>query len=248
MMRVIDFLPADYAERRGRRRANLICLGLAGAAVLALGMISALAVARAMGVTALRRVVELQYREAGRQIEQLKKLEERKAGLLRKVELSADLLERVPRSYILARLTNALPPYTSIQIFIMSTEEVEVEVPAPSEAVGKADETGKDRSAQKGAKKKRPEKVKKKETLFRIDGLAPTDVEVAEYIARLSADPLFEEVNLKFSEEFPYQEGLQVRRFELSFRLSPKAEKWLESNPAGGLEMPVSAPPPSEGL
>jgi len=239
-MHVMNFLPADYAERRVRRRANLVCLILAGAGVLGLGVVSSLAVTKALGVASMRRLVEQQYQEVGQQIEQLKELEKRKEGLVLKVELSADLLERVPRSHVLARLTNALPPETSIQVLVMNTAEVEVpasEIKAPA---GSA-ESPKAASGASAPKKKRTEKVRRREVQFRLDGLAKTDVEVAEYIARLAADPLFEEVNLKFSEEFPYAEGVVLRRFELAFRLSLNAAEVLLNPPA--LEPPAPAEP-----
>ena len=237
-MQVMNFQPRDFTERRGRRRATLLCLGLAGVALVALAGVCALHVIRVFGASRLRAVVEQQYREAGRQIEQLKLLEDRKAGLVRKVELSADLLERVPRSHILARLTNALPPDTSLQVLVMSTVEVEVPVLKPT--------TTKEDNApvSKGSKSKRPEKIRRREIQFRLDGLAVTDVQVAEYIARLTADPLFEEVNLKFSEEFPYEPGVTMRRFELTFRLSLEAQKLLASGDGVKAALPTSASPP----
>jgi len=67
------------------------------------------------------------------------------------------------------------------------------------------------------------------EAWFRLDGLATTDIEVAEFLMRLSADPLFDEVDLQFSEEFAYGDGSPMRRFQLSFRLSAAAEKILET-------------------
>ena len=237
-MQVMDFLPRDFTERRGRRRANFLCLGLTGVALLALAGVCALHVIRVFGASRLRAVVEQQYREAGRQIEQLKELEDRKADLVRKVELSADLLERVPRSHILARLTNALPSDTSLQVLVMST--VEVEVPVPKLTTTKEN----DAPASKGRKSKRPEKIRRQEIQFRVNGLAVTDVQVAEYIARLTADPLFEEVNLKFSEEFPYEPGVTMRRFELTFRLSLEAQKLLASGDEAKAALPTSASPP----
>ena len=113
-MHVINFLPDDYLQRRSLRRANLLCLALGGGALVALGALSGLFVYRAMQVTVERTIAESQYAEASRQIDQLKQLENRKAGLLHKVELSTTLLERVPRSYLLARLTNYLPAHTSL--------------------------------------------------------------------------------------------------------------------------------------
>jgi len=239
-MQVMNFLPRDFTERRGRRRATLLCLGLAGVSVLALAGVCALYVMHAFSVSSLRSVVEQQYREAGRKIEQLKLLEARKAGLVRKVELSADLLERVPRSHILARLTNALPSDTSLQVLVMSTVEVEVPVLKPTTTKGD------NAPALKGRKSKRPEKIWRREIQFRVNGLAMTDVQVAEYIARLTADPLFDEVNLKFSEEFPCETGITMRRFELTFRLSLEAQKLLASGDEAKAALPTSASPPKD--
>jgi Tfp pilus assembly protein PilN len=214
MINVINFLPNDYMERRGQRRANIVCLLIGGAAALGLGLASALALVSMFSSAAMRNVVEQQYREASQQIRQLKDLEERRAGLVHKVDLSTDLLERVPRSHLLARVTNYLPQKASLTGVVLRLEEVEV--PAPPSAPGEP---------AKGDKKAPTTKVKK--WTFRIDGLAPTDVEVAEYISRLSADPLFRDVDLQFSEEFPYREGTTMRKFQMSFRLSPDAEKML---------------------
>ncbi|MGB2998511.1 MAG: hypothetical protein WBC59_07745 [Phycisphaerae bacterium] len=247
MMRIINFLPADHVEKRGRRRANLVCLGLAAVAALALGLISAICVARAAGVAGLRRLIDQQYRDAGQQINQLKKLEQRKEGLLRKVELSADLLERVPRSHILARVTKALPLRTSVQVFTMSVEEVEMvtEKPPEGESTEKGQSAG--QAATRGGKKKgRVPTVKVKQTRFTLVGLAPTDVEVAELISRLNTDPVFEGVNLQFSEEFPYAEDVQMRRFKLSFWLSAEAKRILESFTGPGQD-PVEPDAPIAG-
>ncbi|HUW99916.1 MAG: PilN domain-containing protein [Phycisphaerae bacterium] len=245
-MRVMNFLPSDYTERRGRRRANVVCMVLAGAGLLALGTLVALSMMGAMGVASLRRVVEQQYEAAGQQIEQLKALESRKEGLVRKVEVSADLLERVPRSHVLARLTNALPAETSIQVLVMSTVEVEVPLSEVKASGGGARQAPAD-SGKGSSKKKRVETVRRQEVQFRLSGLAKTDVQVAEYITRLTSDPLFEEVNLRFSEEFPYEEGVVMRRFELAFRLSLEAAKVLSSADALMPLVPASTadgPPP----
>lgn len=91
------------------------------------------------------------------------------------------------------------------------------------------------------------ETVRRQEVQFRLSGLAKTDVQVAEYITRLTSDPLFEEVNLRFSEEFPYEEGVVMRRFELAFRLSLEAAKVLSSADALMPLVPASTadgPPP----
>jgi Tfp pilus assembly protein PilN len=246
MINVINFLPNDYMERRGRRCANLICLILGGVAVLGLGLASGLALVNSLSSAAMRAVVEQQYQEASLQIKQLKELEERKAALVHKVELSSDLLERVPRSHLLARLTNYLPQKASLTALVLKLEDVAV--PAPRSAAQSADasaaakDADKAKSAGKNGKGK-PDTIKVKQWTFHAEGLAPTDMEVAEYISRLAADPLFRDVDLQYSESFPYRETLTMRKFQLSFRLSPDAEKML--GPTAAPAATAGAPAPA---
>ena len=257
MLNVINFLPEDYQECRSRRRANIVCLIMAGASVVVLGLVVGLLFLSAIGMSAMRALVDQQYRQASLQIEQLKQLEARKADLIRKVELSTDLLERVPRSQLLARLTNCLPAKAGLMGVVMKAEDVQVPVGSAAAAAAGvkavAQATDAQDASKAGAKrgssgkKGKAETVKVKQWVFHVDGVAPTDMEVAEYIARLGADPLFRDVDLQFSEEFPYKEGVQMRKFQLSFRLSPEAEKILGASASAATAAAASPAPAAKG-
>lgn len=253
MLNVINFLPEDYQERRSRRRANIVCLIMAGASVVVLGLVVGLLFLSAIGMSAMRALVDQQYRQASLQIEQLKQLEARKADLIRKVELSTDLLERVPRSQLLARLTNCLPAKAGLMGVVMKAEDVEVPVGSAAAVKAVAQATDAQDASKAGAKrgssgkKGKADTVKVKQWVFHVDGVAPTDMEVAEYIARLGADPLFRDVDLQFSEEFPYKEGVQMRKFQLSFRLSPEAEKILGASASAATAAAASPAPAAKG-
>jgi len=220
-MRVLNFLPNDYLTRRTLRRANLICLAVAGGSLLVIGLVASGVFFRMAGIRSMRGLVDQQYEQASRQIEDLKQLEDRKQGLLHKVELSTALLERVPRSLLVARLTNCLPPHASLTSLQMQAADVDVPVPA-AEAAAAAPANPK----AKGAAKPATRKVTR--LRFRLDGLAETDVQVAKFMSNLGEDPLFEDVDLQFSEEFPYKEGVTMRRFQLALLLSTSAAKTLE--------------------
>ena len=254
-MKVINFLPDDYLERCRRRRANIVCLAIAATAVVALGGLSGFAFFNVLSVASVRGAVEQQYQEASQQIDQLRQLEEHRSTLLRKVELSTGLLERVPRSQLLARLTNYLPPHTNLVAVAMRLEDIEIKAPQPpggnaaggaggpaAQAVDAAKNVAK-APLPADARKDKSGAYKVKQCVFRVDGMAPTDFEVAEYIQRLAADPLFRHVDLQFSEEFPYKEGVLVRRFQLVVRLSLEAERIFESAAPGS--MAVTPPPPA---
>ena len=245
-MRVTNFLPDDYLRRRGMRRANWTCLGIAAGALLLLGAVVAFVFIRSWSMAGMCSLEELQYQVASRQIDDLKQLEERKTSLLHKVELSTALLERVPRSNVLARLTNHLPEHTSLTSMTMQLEVMKMK---PKKAAADADGTpsagGKPPTGAAG--KNPPRVVRTKRLRFRLDGLAETDVEVAEYISRLHADPLFENVDLQFSEAFPYQEDVTMRRFQMSLLLSEDAEKVLGSPAAEAPSAAESDPADAKG-
>jgi len=226
MLRVLNFLPNDYVQRRQRRRANLVCLlvGVSGLMVIGLGV--GVTVLRAVGIAAARAAVEEEYRQASLRIKDLERLEGQKTSLLHKAELSATLLERVPRSHVLARLANYLPAKTSLTSLSMQEERIMVTVPVDPEKSKTAD-----KKKSKSKAKKRPARIAETRIRFRLDGLAETDVQVAEYISRLATDGLFDEVDLQFSEEFPYEEGVLMRRFQLSFLLDKQAAKTMENEP-----------------
>jgi len=222
-MRVINFLPEDYQRRRSVRRANLFCAAVGVGGLLVLGGLTTLVAFRAADVNRVRLAVDRDYADAAKQITQMKELEDRKAGLLHKVEVSSSLLERVPRSTLLAHLTNHLPPHTSLSSLTMRTTEVEEPAPAPEAVKGTPPA-----SPAPEAAKKPPAKIKVRRLGFVLVGLAQTDVDVAAYIGHLCGDPLFQEIELKFSEEFPYKETVRMRRFEIALLLNPKAGELLE--------------------
>ena len=225
-MKVINFLPEDYQQRRGARRANLFCAAIGVGALVVLGGLTTFMAVRAAAISRTRKAADQQYADASRQITQMKDLEDRKAGLLHKVEVSSSLLERVPRSTLLAHLTNHLPPHTSLSNLTMRAVEVEEPNPAAEAAKGAPAPAAQD------AAKKPPATIKVRRIEFVLTGLAQTDVDVAKYIGLLCADPLFQEIDLKFSEEFPYKETIRMRRFEIALLLSPKAGELLERAPA----------------
>jgi len=243
MLHVLNFLPDDYLEHQRARRANLTCLLIVGGCLAVTSLLTGFALIRARGTASVRAAVERQYEKAALRIKDLEQLQKHKQDLLHKADLSAALLERVPRSYILAQLTNLLPPETSLTALKMQMEKVVIKTPpaqVPTQPKGKSAKT-----------KKRAQPVQTEDRLrFRLDGLAQTDVQVAEYISRLATDPLFDSVDLQFSEEFPYREGILMRRFQLSFLLSRDAEKILEELPdrqSGQAPAPAqaSATPPA---
>src|SRR5690348_8706827 len=110
----LSFLPDDYLERKQRRRTNAIC------AVLFCIVIGAIGSAFWVTEKSMREIdqqaasVDQQYTEAAKRIEQFQELQEKQRTMAHQAELTASLLEKIPRSFVLAEITNGLPPGISL--------------------------------------------------------------------------------------------------------------------------------------
>jgi len=233
----VDFLPEDFIERRLERRTNVICLGLFG--VVLVGVVGAYGVTRTQLHLALqeRKRIAASYEEAARRIAQLDELQQQKQSLVRKARLTATLLEPVPRSNLLAALVRRLPEAASMsELKLKSTKIAAAPMPeaaasALAEAEAKAKAAGEPFNSSVVI-----DQVDKYRVALTLVGLAPTDIQVAQYISALAACPLLEEVDLVYSEEARVSDA-KMRRFKITMILDPDADiRELEPERIVGLE------------
>src|SRR5687768_12773123 len=129
----LSFLPDDYLERKGRRRANALCAGLS---VVVMGAIAAAfwTSERSMReVEARAAKVSKDYADAAKSIEQANRIEAQQQKIVRQADLAASLVEKVPRSNLLAEFTNRLPAGTSL--LDLTLESRTRSVPPPPDSV-----------------------------------------------------------------------------------------------------------------
>jgi len=142
-------------------------------------------------------------------------LEAQKRTMLRKAEMSAALMERLPRSYILAMLANALPEGASLTSTKIKVSPV---VERGTKAAPKT-KHGLIARSRGTAKPVTP----KLAVSINLIGAATTDVQVARFIANLAKNRLTELVDLAYSRETKRGEE-KVREFSLIVRLKPSAD------------------------
>ena len=211
-MSTINLLPEDYLQRRRQHRGNMICTVLFGVVIIS---ICAAAVVREQSTRRTREVCDRMsaaYADAAKLIDEVHHLEKQKANMLDKAKRSASLMERMPRSYLLAMLTNALPQgasLKSVRMVIQVVGEGEGDKPKTKAAAIKAP-----------AAQKAPQLV----MALSITGKATTDVQVARFIARLAAHPLTDVVDLSYSKESKDLQDKGMREFQLSVILKPDAD------------------------
>ena len=215
-MSMINLLPKDYIKRRQQRRANVLCLilfALVMAGVLGAGAVSERSIRHTEEVADR---INTAYAQATRMIEQLNELEARKQGMLRKAAMTAKLLERAPRSTLLAIVTNALPRNASMTKFNLFQVYKVTKPPAVPRA-----NSGAKTKFQKVA----AEQAAQTTTILRMEvvGLAGTDVDVASFIAKLARCPIIGSVDLAYSQQKVVDE-IHVREFKVSMQLKPDVD------------------------
>jgi Tfp pilus assembly protein PilN len=210
----INFVPDDYIQSGEWRRTNLMYLVLLAVVMAALGGVFMSIKVRQGALIARENVVNAKMTRAKEAIKQFEELQTKRKEMIKTALTTAELLEPVPRSVLLASLTNNLPRGVSL-LQLNVVQKV-------SKTANRVTTANKYKQAKaKEAKAAQPEVSQEKllETCIDIEGIAPSDLQVAAYIERLSAsDGLLDNVALVESKEHEI-EGTIFRKFKLTAML-----------------------------
>jgi Tfp pilus assembly protein PilN len=198
----VDFVPNGYLEQRQSTRTNLTYLGLFALVMCVIGATFFVINMRKKAVENELAIINAQLLKANDQIALLEELQIKGKALMKTAAMAAELPETVSKSVLLACITNNLPGGTSLLKFDVSSKQIKKTMPAP---------TGKEKAAGKKAAAIVVTTVK---TSVEISGIAPSDIEVANFIAGLSNSTLFDNVGLVESKEHS-ADGLTYREFKL---------------------------------
>lgn len=214
-----SFLPEDYIQRKIEVRTNVVCLGLFGIVLVAVA--GAYMVTRSQRDEVLQQQARLnhEFEEAAKRIDQLDQLQGQKRAILRKARVTAALIEPVPRSNLLSALINRMPASLGLMELKLKSEAVGGGRPAPP-PTGSAMANQQAGGAQAGPPT--PD-VPEREIELTLIGVAPTDIQVAQYMAALARCALLSRVDLVYSEEMR-REDLTRRRFRVDMTVSPEAD------------------------
>ncbi|MCH2133989.1 MAG: PilN domain-containing protein [Phycisphaerales bacterium] len=212
-----SFLPTEYTEQRIDRRTHILAMLLFIVVMAAVFTAFLWKRNEWKQVELVRQDVETRYQAAGEKVNHLMELKEAQQATVRRAELAAALVEKVPRSILLAELINNMPPGLGLhELTLDSTRLI-----APKET---ASATGrKPRSDTRTAKANEPPEPPRYHTRLALTGFAPTDVHVSEFLSALNDHPLLVDVNLVSSQE-TVSEDRTVREFKLTASLQPMAD------------------------
>ena len=208
----INFVPDDYIQNNESKRTNLMYLILLVVVMTALGGSFVTIKIRQRACRAKENLVNSRMTKMHEAIQQFDELQVKKRAMMKTALTTAELLEPVPRSILLASLTNNLPSGVSLVNLTLLQK-------APKNN-SKVTVSSKYHTAQAGNKtgqsKLSPEQML--ETHIEIEGMAPSDLQVASYIERLSNSTLMHNVALVESKEHKIDDGT-FRQFKLTAML-----------------------------
>lgn len=221
-----SFLPDDYVAQKAERRTNVICFVLF--VVVMAGVFGAFLVTNRQWVRVKKEQEQMsqRYQTVAEEIEELNQLEEQKEEVLHKAELAAALVERVPRSILLAELINRMPDRLSLLQFELKSDQIKTGPVRrlPREGAGRL---GKPTRARTKAEAAADAAEKPGAPTYRVSialvGAAPTDLEVSRYLSALNAYPLLQNVTLEYSERKEI-DGRAMRQFRVKMQLDPDAD------------------------
>jgi Tfp pilus assembly protein PilN len=224
-----SFMPEDYLLAKRESKVNSINLLLFGVVLCA--VVGAFFVTHRQwnAVRAKQQAINAEYATEAEKIEQLKLLDTQKQEMLEKAEITTALIEKVPRSILLAEVVNRMPERVTLAELELKSRRIREEAPKKAAAAGpKSLSASNSKSGGKGGKnakdapppKPRPPKM---EFTLSIQGLAATDQDVAEYHAALKESGLLDRVDLVSTEGTRIQDS-PVRRFRIEAQISQTAD------------------------
>lgn len=222
----INFVPDDYVKSSESRRTNWMYLLLFAVVMTGLGGSFVTIKIRQRAITAKEEYLSAKAAQAQEAIEQFEALQTRRKVMLKTALTIAELLEPVPRSVLLASLTNNLPAGVSLMRLNVIQKE-----PKRTNRVA-ATNKYKEAQAKKTAAQAKESPEKFLETYMDIEGVAPSDLQVAAYIKQLNSSTLLDNVALVESKEHKI-EDTTFRLFKLTAML--RKEVHLSSEDIEGI-------------
>jgi len=234
-MSLINLLPKDYYQRCQGVRTNVMCVILF--VVVMVCIVSASTVSRynAGQTQAIMDDLNRSYSQAAQTISQMQTLKGQKQTIFDKRRRIEALQDPVPKSIVLAVLTNARPDGVSLLHVKLDSRFDPSKGPNKTPTV----KTTKDQAAPAPS----PQRVEPNVTI-EIIGLAHTDLQVAHYLANLTSSGLTQSVDLSYTQDYVPggggSEGIpkhlqSLREFRLKCRLNTKidansmADRWRKT-------------------
>lgn len=205
----INFVPDDYIQNKESCRTNLLYSVLFLIVMGALAAVFVVVKARNERLTAREESIDKQLASRSQALEQIEELEKQSNKLLDKAYTVSGLIEPVPRSVLLAVLTNNLPDGTSLLEVGIKQQEEERKTLASAL---------KNKAGKKKQTSNKKEQIPQESSKIELRGQAVSDLQVARYIQELELSSVLGDVKLVESVEYE-AEDKKFRAFRLKINV-----------------------------
>ncbi len=221
-----SFLPEDYLARKAERRTNIFAITMF--TVVMFGVIGAFFVTNRQwhDVHLHQRTVNVQFAQAAENIKQLEELEQQKAELLEKADLTTALVEPINRSVLLAEIINRAPARTTILEINLDSKRLDraIQRRTVQEKPGESLTKRSTRSRNRNETQEVPVILAPRyESTLAIIGIVPRNTDVARYLAALQRCELLMNVELIQTEKTTIRER-EVFRFRIEAGINPNSD------------------------
>lgn len=218
----INFVPEDYVQVKESYRTNKMYLLLLVITILGVGGSFMTIRVRQRALNEKEALVAAKMAEAKEAISKFEELQRKREAMMKTALTTAELLEPMPRGILVASLTNNLPAGASL-LGLNMVQKMPTNYVAP--VVNQYQSLKTDKPAEPAVKVS-PERLL--ETQIGIEGIAPSDLQVAEYIKRLIGSPMFDNVVLIESKEHKYKDTM-FRQFKLQATVNKNVQLTKEN-------------------
>ena len=206
----INFVPDDYIQNTESNRTNFLCVALLVVVMAGLAGSFVTIKYRQKACANQEAMVNARMGKMQDAILQFEELQAKRKEMMKTALTTAELLDSIPRSILLASLTNNLPAGTSLSDISMNQQK-----PDPALLASRKDHQS----------PKSSDKTGEKDLQVGIDitGIAPSDLQVASYIERLGNCVLLTNVALVESKEHKVKDSV-YRMFKLTAVMLPDVQ------------------------
>jgi Tfp pilus assembly protein PilN len=200
-VREVEFLPAWYPQIRRRRRIVLLQAWMTVVVIGAFALWTTLTAGNVREAEFTLRRVEGELSQSRSELKHLEELMTYSKKLNEQAQVLSKVGSHVEAARLLATLDEVLPKSAALLELSFLTDERQPMTLAGARAAQERDRTV-DRRLQ-----------------VKLTGVAPTDVEVAEFLTKLTGRPFFEDVRMTGSKP-RVDNGHVMREFEVSFSMN----------------------------
>lgn len=229
-----SFMPEDYVARTSERRANILSIALFGCVMGAVTVAFVVTNRTWAGIRGEQLAINEQYANERKKIEQLDLLEKERSKMLAKAEVTTVLLEKIPRSVLLAEVESKRPDSVTVEEFELASKRIDPakEAKALAAAEGKAPPAPAKgvKSLAAGAKKTEPKKEEKPEvkpprfeSTVRITGMSRVYTDITDFASAIQSCPLLDKVELVYIKDTTV-EKTEFHKFEILASIKASAD------------------------